>query len=137
MNRRRRILVADDNPGILKALKLRLEASGFEVIQVQDSYQALEFCRKHDPDLLLLDVNMPAGSGFSVHDRIKRTPEYRHVPVIYLTGDDRESVDQKAGALGAAAVIRKPVAADELIRTIWSVLDAQPDDKPDTGLSAA
>lgn len=128
MNRPKKILIADDNVGFLRALKMRLEASGFEVIQVQDGYQALECCRRYQPDLLLLDVNMPAGSGFSVHDRINRSPDLANVPVIYLTGDARESVDTKADLLGAAAVIRKPVAADEIVRMVWSVLDARSGD---------
>lgn len=125
MTRPKKILIADDNLGFLKALKLRLEAMGFEVIQVQDSYQALECCRRHKPDLLLLDVNMPAGSGFSVHDRVRRSEEIPDIPVVYLTGDARESVDTKAEALGAAAVIRKPTTADTIAKVIWSVLDSR------------
>ena len=69
---RRRILIADDDRNLLQALTVRLDAAGYDVITTQDAYQALDFARKHRPDLLLLDINMPAGSGFSVHERIAK-----------------------------------------------------------------
>jgi DNA-binding response OmpR family regulator len=116
------ILIADDNVGILKALKVRLAAEGFTVISAQDAYQALELARKHRPDLFLLDVNMPAGNGFSVQERVSKCEELRGVPVIYITGDKGPEIDRVARQVGAYCVIRKPFTFSDLLVTIHAAL---------------
>ena len=81
-----RILIADDDPSLLDSLSIRLTAEGYEVFRAQDGYQALAFARTHMPDLLLLDISMPAGDGFSVHERLKKFAMMRQTPIIYVTG---------------------------------------------------
>ena len=116
------ILIADDDLGLLQALATRLEAEEYRVTVTQDAYHALALARRYVPDLLLLDINMPAGSGFSVQERIKKIDELAAVPVIYITGEPPESVDQAAEQLGAFAVIRKPFETNHLLDTIRSAL---------------
>lgn len=116
------ILIADDDVRLLAAMKTRLEAIGFEVITTQDSYQALEQARKVKPDALVLDINMPAGNGFSVQQRVHRCPELEHVPVIYVTGEDPDKVDEIAMRMGAFAVLHKPFDSSDLIDTIMDAL---------------
>lgn len=117
-----KILIADDNLKLLKALTLRLEAEAFEVIASQDAYQALDFARRHQPDLILLDVNMPAGDGFSVQQRIAGNKELAGIPIIYLTGEKSAAVDEKAHELGAVAVIHKPFEMKRLLEVIRAAL---------------
>lgn len=117
------ILVAEDDISLLTALTERLKSSGFNVIAVQDGYQALEYCRRARPDLMLLDVNMPAGSGLSVQQRMRKCAELADIPVVYLTGDSRESVVCKAHDLGAVAVLHKPVRTEELLAVVHSIIE--------------
>lgn len=123
MSGKRTVLVADDDVRLLQALALRLEAAGLKVIQVQDAYRALERCRYDKPDLLILDINMPAGSGFSVQERMEKQHEFGHVPVIYMTGDTRMETELHAHEMGAIGVIHKPLNMRELLNAVWSVLD--------------
>ncbi|HWB20056.1 MAG TPA: response regulator [Phycisphaerales bacterium] len=129
MDQSRKILVADDDERLRRLLKIRLEAEGYTVILCQDAYQALEAARSQRPDLLLLDINMPAGSGFSVQERIAKMPELRNTPVIYITGSTSSETDQQAHDVGAYAIIHKPFSPArlfELIRTAlgyWSCDD--------------
>jgi len=118
----KKLLIADDDLKVLKALTVRLEAEGYEVIVCQDAYQALEMARRHRPDLLLLDINMPAGNGFSVQERIAKIEEIARIPVIYITGDASEAVDRNAHKLGARAIIHKPFKTEKLLETIRTAL---------------
>lgn len=118
----KKILIADDNRGFLNALTIRLEATGYEVIASQDSYQALQFARENRPDLLLLDINMPAGDGFTVQERLKNIPELATIPVIYITGDTSEQTTSNARMHGAIAVFHKPFELETLLTVIEKAL---------------
>lgn len=111
------ILIADDDRGHLMAMKVRLEAEGFTVIGTQDAYHAVEQARKFKPDLLILDINMPAGTGFSVQERLNNFPELSNIPVIYVTGEDPDRVDSIAQEIGAFAVLHKPFDSSDLTDT--------------------
>ena len=117
-----RVLIADDDHKLLKAMRARLEAAGFEVVETQDSYQAVEQARRWIPDVLILDINMPAGGGFSVHDRITKIPELNNTRVIYITGEDPARVDELVCKSGAFAVIHKPFEASAIVNAVWEAL---------------
>lgn len=116
------ILIADDDTGLLEALAVRLEAEGFEVISTRDAYQALAIARRDRPDLLLLDINMPAGNGFSVQERIGKIEELAGTPIIYITGEEPGTVDRTALELGAFAVVHKPFETAALLDTVRGAL---------------
>lgn len=124
MSKNTTILIADDDERVLKALMLRLGEVGFKVITATDGYSALALVTKHKPGLLVLDINMPAGDGFSVQERMKGIPGMAAIPVIYVTGDKSERLDDVARRLGAFAVIHKPFHIEELIDTILSALSS-------------
>lgn len=116
------ILIADDDTALLEALRLRLEGAGYAVSTAQDGYSAMDRAAHLCPDLLILDVNMPAGDGFSVQTRMSKIDELAHTPVIYLTGSSDVTIDQSASALGAFAVIHKPFQTEDLLSTVASAL---------------
>ena len=116
------ILVADDDLSLLQAMRIRLEAQGFTVITAQDAYQALEKARQAEPDVFVLDINMPAGNGFSVQERIDKIEELAGTPVIYVTGASPELVDRDALNHGAYAVLHKPFDASTLVDTVLGAL---------------
>src|SRR5262245_886629 len=122
MTSRGTVLVAEDNLALLKAIVTRLQGAGFSVIAVQDGYQALEQCRRGKPDIMLLDINMPAGSGLSVHERMHADPELAAIPVVYMTGSKCEVVSDRVEELGAVALIHKPIDGKQVVSLIESVL---------------
>ena len=109
------ILVADDDKELLKALSLRLWNLGYEMITATDSNQVIELAHESGPDAIVLDVNMPSGDGFSVHERLKKVADLRQTPVIYVTGDRSSRLDSLARELGAVALLHKPFRIDELV----------------------
>jgi DNA-binding response OmpR family regulator len=111
----KRILIADDDDAILAAIRTRLEAEGFEVLTAQDGYQALAMARTARPDLLVLDINMPAGSGFSVHERLAKIDGMADTPIIFITGETADTIRHEAIAHGVTSVIHKPFQRDELV----------------------
>lgn len=136
----KKILLADDDRNLLASLSIRLQAAGYEVCAVQDSYQAVAQARRAAPDLLVLDINMPAGDGFTVQDRVDRMSTVHHVPVIYLTGERSERVAALARSKHAFAVLYKPFDTADLLQAIVAALSqsqaaaALPQKAPNTGV---
>lgn len=117
-----RVLIADDDPAFTRALTLRLQNEGYKVIASFDGYNALARTVEGKPDVLVLDIHMPAGDGFTVQDRIAKMPELADVPVIYVTGDTSENTFRAAKAAGALAIVHKPLEIEELIQEIERAL---------------
>jgi CheY-like chemotaxis protein len=113
-----KILIADDDRDFLTTLSVRLEAEGYQVFCVQDSYQAVAQALKAKPDVLILDINMPAGDGFTVQDRIKKIDHLKEIPVIYLTGERSDRVKSLAKARQAFALVFKPFETDDLLSAV-------------------
>lgn len=116
--KRRKILVVDDEPDMLLAIKMRLEASGFEVITATDGMEGLNLARREKPDLLVLDIMLPKMNGYKVSRLLKFDEEYKHIPIVMLTALAGED-DRATGAqTGADAYITKPFETAQLIDTI-------------------
>jgi DNA-binding response OmpR family regulator len=120
---KKKILVIDDMPNIVTMLKARLEASGYEVIAAFDGQQGLTYAYAEKPDLIILDIVMPAGGGYSVYTRLKMSPKTRSVPVIFLTAKDRPEDVARAYKLGAQYYVKKPYKPEMLLETVKKVLE--------------
>lgn len=105
---RPRILVIEDDPDTQLGLKIRLQASGLDVFQASDGSTAMTRVMKERPDVILLDLGLPGGDGFSVLERLKRNAATEPIPVIVLSARDPVVHEPKALALGAAAFLQKP-----------------------------
>jgi DNA-binding response OmpR family regulator len=113
-----KVLIADDSERLLAALRIQLQAQGMAVTTCSDAYMALDQARKCRPDVMVLDICMPAGNGFSVLERMEKIPEIRGVPVIYITGDRSAALDIKARRMGACGLIHKPISLSALVTLI-------------------
>lgn len=127
-----KILVIDDMPSAAAMVKARLEASGYDVIVAQGGQQGLAAAQAEKPDLILLDIVMPAGGGYSVFTRLRMSPKTRSVPIIFLTAKDGPEDVARAYKLGARYYLKKPYKPERLLETVRRVL-APPDSPPEPG----
>jgi DNA-binding response OmpR family regulator len=118
-----RIFIADDESGFVSTLKSRLEFEGFEVTTASDGKSALERIREESPDLILLDIMMPAMNGYQVCRELKEDPETSPIPVLMLTAKSQESDKFWGKEAGANAYVTKPFDMDELIGEIRGLLN--------------
>jgi DNA-binding response OmpR family regulator len=121
---KKKILVIDDMPNIVTMVKARLEASGYEVITALDGQQGLTYANAEKPDLIILDIVMPTGGGYSVYTRLRMSPKTRSVPVIFLTAKDKPEDVVRAYKLGAQYFVKKPYKPEMLLGTVKKVLES-------------
>ncbi len=113
------ILVADDDPQLLRLVTRNLQFEGYEVLPASDGQQALEQFEAQRPDLVLLDVMMPKLDGFTVCHRVR---EFSAVPIILVTARGQEQDKIRGLDLGADDYLTKPFSVDELLARVRAVL---------------
>ena len=113
-----KILVVDDDPDLVRAMRLRLRANNYEVTTATDGYTAIASAQKERPALIILDLGLPVGDGFVVLDRLQNIDSLSSVPVIVLSARDPQSNEERALKAGAAAFFQKPADNDELMNAI-------------------
>ena len=118
----RKILLAEDDAKLRHEIGVFLRQHDFNVICVEDCYQATNFAIKEKPDLLLLDIHMPAGDGFGVHERVQKIPALALTPVIYMNRDPSTKLDALAEC-DHAKLLHKPFAMEKLLHAVTVALD--------------
>jgi len=109
-----RILVADDDLTLSHLIAQRLRERGYQVLVTQDAVQTWHHIQRESPDLVVLDIKMPGGSGLAVLRRLKQNLNNRHVPVIVITAAEDQATLQQAAALQPELLLRKPLQAADL-----------------------
>jgi DNA-binding response OmpR family regulator len=115
---RPKILVVDDDPDLVRAMRLRLRANNYEVATASDGYSAIASAQKDRPSLIILDLGLPVGDGFVVLDRLQNSDSLAGIPVIVLSARDPQSNEERALKAGATAFLQKPADNDELMSVI-------------------
>jgi CheY-like chemotaxis protein len=113
-----RILVADDDPVILRLLQVNFNLEGFEVHTATRGEEALEKAREHLPDIILLDVMMPGVDGWEVCRRLKEDQATAAIPVIFLSARAQDQDRRRGYELGVVAYVTKPFDPGELIEVV-------------------
>ncbi|MFZ0292714.1 MAG: response regulator [Candidatus Sulfotelmatobacter sp.] len=113
-----KILVVDDDPDLVRAMRLRLRANNYEVATASDGYGAIASAQKERPALIILDLGLPVGDGFVVLDRLQNSDSFSGVPVIVLSARDPQANEERALKAGASAFFQKPADNDELMNAI-------------------
>jgi DNA-binding response OmpR family regulator len=113
-----KILVIDDDPDLVRALRLRLRANNYDISTAGDGYSAIATAQKEQPDLIVLDLGLPAGDGFVVLERLQKSDSLSAVPVIVLSARDPQDNEARALRAGAAAFFQKPADNEELLNVI-------------------
>ncbi len=114
---RQRILIADDDPDILQALTLILEAQ-YEVMAVTNGKNAVERVQDIEPDLIILDAMMPIMSGYEAADAIRKIKRYKEIPIIMLSGLDSMKDHRTGYEHGITLYLTKPFMPEILLKNI-------------------
>lgn len=114
---KRKVLVVDDEKELVEAIRIRLQAKGYEVVLAYDGEEALPKAQE-GPDLILLDVLMPKKDGFDVLLKLRENAQTRDIPVIMLTVRAETAAIVKAQDLGSTDYIVKPFEIEELLDLI-------------------
>jgi two-component system, cell cycle response regulator DivK len=122
----KRILVVDDEPELVRALGMRLSGRGYDVVAAYDGVQAMARIQKEKPDLVILDIHLPAGNGFKICERIRSQPETWGLPVIAITADPRPEAEHRCRRFGCTAFFRKPYDSRLLMDAVEAALPGQP-----------
>ncbi len=120
---KKRVLIVDDETDVLDAVKFSLELEGIECLVANDGIHGLEEARRHQPDLILLDVMLPKLDGYEITRRLRSDPACEHIPIIMLSARAQAqdiSVGEKSGADG---YVTKPFDIDDLVARVKECLD--------------
>lgn len=116
------VLIVDDSRTVARALQLFLERDGYLTFTASDGAQAIPIAKRHRPDLILMDIVMPVMNGFEAVRALARDPDTAAIPVIMVSGTEQPAERVWGARLGAKGFIAKPVARDELLVKVRSVI---------------
>jgi two-component system, cell cycle response regulator DivK len=105
----KKILIADDRAPSRELIREILEIAGYDVAEAADGAEALDLARQISPDLILLDIEMPALNGFRVIEQLREDPRFSATPVVALTASAMQGDREKALQAGFTGYISKPV----------------------------
>jgi DNA-binding response OmpR family regulator len=112
------ILIVEDDQKIAMALVVRLKANGSKATVATDALAGASQARAIKPDLILLDISMPAGNGFQLAETFLRMPETKGTPIIFITASKNPELLQKVMELGAIGLFEKPFDTEKLLSSI-------------------
>jgi CheY-like chemotaxis protein len=118
----KKILVVDDEPGIVDIVETLLTANGYTVYTAYSGEEGLKKCKSLKPDAVLLDIMMPDRDGASIAEEIKEDPKLCNIPIIFLTGAVRSSEVPKSHIVGGQYFLAKPFKEEQLLKIVRQVL---------------
>ena len=118
----RTILIADDDLGLIRLLKVCLQPLNVKFQEAHDAMYALTVIHKSSPDLAIFDVNMPAGNGLSACEMLASDARLSRIPVIILTGDSSDATMMRCQRMQAHYVRKGPDAVNEVKRLVCRLL---------------
>ena len=118
----RKVLIADDSRFQRQTLASFLLPKKFEVVFAVDAMQTFMVALRSAPDLILLDINMPGGTGIEVLKRLRGSSKTQQIPVIVVSGEEKFTIETTARELGAVDFLHKPVNQQQLIDSVSRVL---------------
>jgi DNA-binding response OmpR family regulator len=118
-----RVLHIDDEAAVRLLARVNLEAKGVEVIEAANGRTGVQLAKREQPDLILLGVMMPVLDGWQAAEELRKDPETREIPIVFLTAQDRLKDRARGFDLGAVEYILKPFNPTELARTVRELLE--------------
>jgi two-component system KDP operon response regulator KdpE len=118
----KKILIIEDDSDLRLGYHIRLKANNYDTFFAADGLASMTEARKHEPDLIILDLGLPAGDGFIVMERLKLNVNLAAIPIIVVSARDQRENKDLALKAGARAYLQKPVKDDELLAVIRQLL---------------
>jgi CheY-like chemotaxis protein len=116
------VLLVDDDNTVLMSVGVRLKHMGYTVYTAKDAVSAVSAVRKNSPDVVVLDITLPAGDGFLVADRMQNLVESGATPIIFITASENPALRDRATRAGGVAFLKKPFDATTLADAIETAL---------------
>lgn len=124
----KKVLIVEDEPNILLAVKMCMEQAGYEVITAQDGITAVQEAIDNHPDLILLDIVIPKMNGYLVCEALKQEESTRNIPVVVISARAQEEDIVRAKSIGAVDYIVKPFSPEELRSKVQKVIGMKKED---------
>jgi len=123
----RKILILDDDADVRRGMSMRLRAAGYDTVFAADGFSATATAVKEKPDLILLDLGLPACNGYVVMSRLRNNAALSGVPIVVITGRATHLEETKAMEAGATAFLQKPVDVAVLLETVRAAIEGHGD----------
>jgi len=120
----KKILIADDEPYILRSLSFVLKKEGFDIETACNGEEALEKAQQFNPKILFLDVMMPKKDGYEVCNKLKSNPETKDIYIIMLTAKGQIIDKEKGLTTGADEYITKPFSPREIVNKVKKIMES-------------
>jgi CheY-like chemotaxis protein len=114
----KRILIADDDPVILRLIQVNLELEGYQVLTANNGQEAVDVANAENPDLVILDIMMPRLDGYQACEQLKASDATKAIPVIFLSAKAQSGDIEKGRSFGVAAYLTKPFDPTELLEVV-------------------
>ena len=114
----KKVLLVDDDPDLVKLVGAWLRGEGYDVVSAGDTMSCLQMARREDPDVIVLDLGLPAGGGLVALERLKMNAQFSHIPVVVLTGEESAKVAEEAQSKGAASYVHKSGSKEGLLLAV-------------------
>src|SRR5690606_27433998 len=112
------VMIVEDNELNMKLFHDILEANGYETVETRSGIEALELARRHQPDLILMDIQLPEVSGLEVTKWLKESDDLRHIPVIAVTAFAMKGDEERIREGGCEAYLSKPISVGKFVETV-------------------
>lgn len=112
------ILYIEDNPQNMRLVRKMLQTDGFEMIEAQDGLSGIEAALQHNPDIILMDINLPDIDGLEVTARLRQYPQFANTPIIALTANAMHGDRERITNGGCNGYLAKPITRNELLNTV-------------------
>jgi len=123
VNPAKKILIADDEPGVVMILGMRLRANGYQIIAAHDGARAIELAHLEKPDLIVLDIKMPGKNGYSVLQDLRESVCARSIPIVFFSALPPERAEEKATQFGADGFVSKSADPEEVVVRIKDIFN--------------
>ncbi|MEW6743337.1 MAG: response regulator [Planctomycetota bacterium] len=120
-----KVLVVDDDKSLARGLQIRLVNQGFQVLTAHNALVAVGQALKQHPDVVILDISMPAADGFWVAETVHSLPLTRDMPIIFITASKKPELRDLARKLGGVAFFEKPFEMADLIACVRQTIAAK------------
>ena len=114
-SRKNKVLIVEDDRINMELMKDVLHPAGFTTVATRDGRKAIQMVRKHNPDLIVMDINLGEISGLDLTVKLKRDDELKHIPIIAVTAFAMKGDKEKCVAAGCDAYISKPIGVADFL----------------------